>query len=201
MLTLMLVTALGACSAPSDGRLVGFWEGNPGRSGFGSTLEFRSDGMAVTATTVMVDRSYRVEGNRLIETYEAGNTTESSFRLDKGELILSNPNNNNPESPRTRFGPAAGKGDSIVGVWRFRHYTGATAYERYTSDGRVLLRIPLSGYAGCFSVDGDRFSVTQPKNLSRQFTVTTSELKVHDNGRTYVYRRVPGMPWYPRDEK
>jgi len=87
-----------------------------------------------------------------------------------------------------------------VGAWRYRHYTGATAYERYTDDGRVLFRLPMTAHVGCYLVSRGQLSMTEPKLVNVRFEIRHNELiMVQEGSKEFVYSRVTAGPWYPRD--
>ena len=48
-------------------------------------------------------------------------------------------------STRRRVSPATQGVHPIVGVWTYEHYTKSTAYERFSADGKMDLRIPMPG--------------------------------------------------------
>ena len=53
---------------------------------------------------------------------------------------------------KERVGQAQEGVPPIVGVWRYQHPAGGVAFERYTADGRVSIRIPLALESGRFTL-------------------------------------------------
>jgi hypothetical protein len=91
---------------------------------------------------------------------------------------------------------------SIVGIWRYRHYTGAIAYERYAPNGLFQFRLPMTSSSGCYKIEGDHLI------LIKNNETTTTRFRVHDgklelenkNKAPYVYRLETYGPWYQRDK-
>jgi hypothetical protein len=193
-----------SCAPPSTADLAGFWESRDiSKGGIGHTLEFRPDGSLVEAIVVLVDLFYRTEGDQFILGETAGSDAKplvaATIRIEGDTLRLTAPDGSVLE--KERLGNAEPGRPPIQGVWRYRHPTGALAYERYTEDGRVFLRIPMSGSTGCYQVQGDRLGMSRPhrKDLSLPFKTEAGELVVKSSGKTTAYRRVAAGPWYDRE--
>lgn len=193
-----------ACSPPSSTDLVGLWESSEtSQGGIGHTLEFRADGSFVEATAVLVNFSYRIDGDRLIlreaSADDAKEIDSLALRIEGDTWIQTSPDGTRLE--KKRLGAAAPGRPPIEGVWRYRHPTGAMAFERYAEDGRASLRLPMTGSTGCFQVKGDRLGLSRPprKDLSLQFELRDGELVVTSSGKVTAYRREPAGPWYDRE--
>ena len=82
-----------ATPVPGAIDLVGLWESEETSSGgIGHALEFRADGTFVQATTVIVDTSYRLIGDRLVVGPDASGASPDgskspSFRVEGGVLM------------------------------------------------------------------------------------------------------------------
>src|SRR4051812_13001858 len=153
-----------SCPEPAALELAGFWESrNTSKGGIGHTLELRKDGTFVEATTVIVDSTYHVSGDRLLLDAMSEDQTIArdgvEFRVEGDLLIAKAPDG--PEVRKQRVGKAEPGSPPIVGIWRFRHDTGAIAYEKYGADGRVSLRLPLASSTGCYKVQGDRLAMSK----------------------------------------
>jgi hypothetical protein len=160
-------------------------------------MEFRQDGTAVLSTTVILNLFYRASEDRLSvsDTPESDKPETTTFRLDRDQLRM--PPANGAEVTKTRM--KGSKGHSIVGDWEYRHYTGSTAYERYTEDGRLLFRLPMDGHVTCFA-DGQGMLSFEDSSISAlAFTLSGDELRIDQADKSsVVYQRVAGGPWYPR---
>jgi len=142
-------------------------------------------------------------GDRLILREAAGDEAKTldtlTLRIDGDTLTQTSQDGTTLE--KKRLGTAEPGRPPIEGVWRFRHPTGATAFERYTGDGRVFLRIPMTGSTGCYQTKGDRLKLDRPprRHLSLPFESGGGELVVTSPGKVTTYRREPAGPWYDRE--
>ena len=78
--------------------------------------------------------------------------TATRFRAEATTLVRYAPNRSETFTA-TRIGSPDAGGSPIVGSWRYRHPTGAIAFEHYTPDGRVAFRLPMKATVGCYDVD------------------------------------------------
>jgi hypothetical protein len=190
----ILASSLG-CSPSGARDLLGFWESeDTTRGGIGHTLEFKGDGSVLAAAAVLVNMAYRVSGNRLVVDQAAPGDT---IRIEGDRLWQTSQDGSVVEKRRVKCTPSAGQ--SLVGVWTFRHYTGAVAYERYTEDGQLQFRLALSSHPGCYSASSGQLTMTWPKASTEPYVVEGDRLTLKvDDKEHLVYRRVPGGAWYPR---
>jgi hypothetical protein len=194
-----------ACPEPAALDLAGFWESRTtSKGGIGHTFEFRKDGTFVEATTVIVDSTYHVSGDRLFLDMLSENKTSEpvgiEFRVEGDLMIAKTPNGSTLE--KVRIGKAEPGSPPIVGAWRFRHETGAIAYERYGADGRMSLRLPLASSTGCYKIQGDRLAIKKPrrKEVTLPFDLGAGELVLRGPGeRPAAYGFVTEGPWYDRE--
>ena len=194
-----------ACPEPAALDLAGFWESrNTSKGGIGHTLEFRKDGTFVEATTVIVDSIYHVSGDRLfLDALSEGKTAAPEgleFRVE-GDLLIQK-GLNGSTIKKERVGKAEPGSPPIVGVWRFRHDTGAIAYEKYGADGRMSLRLPLASSTGCYKVQGDHLAISKRgrKDATLSFDLGAGELVLRGPGeRPTAYGFVTEGPWYDRE--
>jgi hypothetical protein len=154
VVVIALVAAVLGCVTPPDTAVVGFWESeNVSLGGIGQSLELKASGELISSTTVMVDAAYRTADGKLFIAGESG----APFKVTKDVLVQTD--DMGDEIRKERVGSqAAGKGP-LVGVWRYRHYTGAVTFERYTEDGRFLFRLPMTSQHGCYRVTSDALSL------------------------------------------
>ena len=183
--------------------VVGFWEPEAtSRGGIGQTIELKPDGSILMATAVIVGSAYRVDGGRLFVAEDskalAAATSGVPFTVTGNLLVQTDPTGG--EVRKDRLPPGLGTNPSLVGSWRYRHYTGAIAFERYTDDGRLLFRLPMTSNAGCYRTDGASISIVTPGvDRSMQYVVGGDRLTLRTtDGKSSTYRHAE--PWYPRDQ-
>lgn len=155
---LEILLAAQHCVAPRAPQLMGLWEFRPPatRDGMEHAIELRPDGTFREALTVMLDDRYRVSKDGLAvvwdETKDLTSAKATFFGVTSRTLRRARVGNEK-DVRMTRMSPPGDRETPIVGEWRYRHYTGGTAFEKYTVDGRVLFRLPLPGSSqGCFTV-------------------------------------------------
>jgi hypothetical protein len=194
VVVIALVASVLGCVAPSDSAVVGFWEPeSTSRGGIGQTIELKASGELLSSTTAMVDQVYRTADGKL---FIAG--SGAPFKVTKNVLVQTDEKGDEIRKERVG-GQAAGK-DPLVGAWRYRHYTGAVAFERYTEDGRLLFRLPMTSQQGCYRATGGALNLdVDGRTNTAQYTVAGTRLTLRSaDGKTYAYRRAE--PWYPREQ-
>ncbi len=208
-LSFLLVSAVLMCSAPASKDLSGLWETEQvSKGGIGHTIEFKPDGSYVEAFAVIVDFYYRIENGRLIagekEFSTNTNVKDAPEIVFNGDTLLLKGKDSDCATIRMeRLGKKTSEKPSIIGAWRYRHYTGGIAYERYTPDGRVNFRLPMSSSTGCYSIDGKQLTLIKNNNEkgSMPFKVQGGHLElVNKNKPATRYRREQAGAWYPRDK-
>jgi len=179
---------------------VGFWESKKtSRGGIGNALEFRADGTVVEATTVLVEMAYRLIGDRLVTAMEppdadADTSKAPTIHFEGDSLVMVGPDGSTVRKDRV-----SGKGASILGDWRYCHYAGAVAYERYAEDGRLLFRLPMRSTAGSYAVTGGELTIRMPEKPDATWTVEVrgDELLLSTGGGPATeYRREKTGAWY-----
>ena len=206
MLSALMLSAALICPRPNSPALTGLWESSStSRGGIGHTIEFRSDGTFVEAVTVIVDMRYRLRGNRLFVDAQS-DRSESDDRDPtivkfKGDTLVATSSDGSVVEKK-RVGPATKSKSALVGAWRYRHYTGAIAFERYTPEGQLLFRLPMASSVGCFVTRGTEITLAQPdqpENLFK-YEVSGPKLVLTDSaGKAAKYRKDPNGPWYDRE--
>ncbi len=98
---------------------------------------------------------------------------------------------------QVRIRPGA---SGLVGVWRFTHMTGVPAYEEYTNDGSVRLRVPMQVMKGTYSVTGNkiRFQILTPRrqNSEAEFVIRGDTLAIGVGPDKQLYLRArPLIPY------
>ena len=87
----------------------------------------------------------------------------------------------------------------ILGSWRYCHYTGAIAYERYTSAGSLLFRLPMRPVKGRYALAGNSLTLSRPEHSDTRLTVEArgEDLTVSkSDGQKMEYRRSEFGAWY-----
>src|SRR5262249_20052136 len=190
------------CVSPGDTSLIGFWESEAtSQGGIGHTLELKADGKLVTSFTVMVDGVYRATAGSLFIAENAKALAEATegtrFTITQNLFVLTDSDGQDIRKERLGVQPRANT--PLVGDWRYRHDTGAIAYERYTDDGRLLFRLPMGSRQGCYRAASGSFTMnTLQVNSTMQYTLASGRLTLREGaGKSSAYRRAE--PWYPRD--
>jgi hypothetical protein len=198
LLTAILFTIPAAhaqtCPQPGAQDLVGLWESREtSKGGIGHAVEFQADGTYVEAPTVIVELPYQVSGDRLI----LKGAPETRFEIQGDTLTQTRPDGSRIR--KERLGKAVEGSPAIVGVWRYRHDTGVTAFERYTPDGRLLLRLPMTSSTGCYRIQGDSLSFNKSggKETALSIEMKPGELVLKERGKPgTAYSRAADGPWY-----
>lgn len=198
LLTAILFTIPAAqaqtCPQPATQDLVGLWESREtSKGGIGHAVEFRPDGTYVEAPTVIVELPYQVSGDRLI----LKEVPETRFEIQGDTLTQTGPDGSRIQ--KERLGKAVEGSPAIVGVWRYRHDTGVTAFERYTPDGRLLLRLPMTSTTGCYRIQGGSLSLNESggKKTTIPIEMKPGELVFKEPGKPgTAYGRAADGPWY-----
>jgi hypothetical protein len=198
LIALALASTL-TCQTSLNKELVGLWESTSiSKGGIGNNIEFRIDGSYIAAVTVLVDLRYEVKNGRLYTgkntgepvSYEAG----TEIKVENNALVLIG--HNGEKEVRKRISP--GKADSVVGKYKYRHYTGAIAYEQFTADGVMQFRLPMQSTRGCYLVTGNAVKVIPPDQEAKtlQYKLSTGRLVLVDQKNPSTYKRVKDGAWY-----
>src|SRR4051812_7222099 len=141
-----------ATPVSTPGSLLGTWEA-VARSdgGLGSTLSFGPDNSLTFSVGALVDMKYRRAGDTLFVTDQTGATKPSQIKIVADTLVDTKPKG---VVKKTRVAAAA-RGDSLLGVWTYPHYTGVAASEEYTADGQLHLRVPVRTLKGNYVTAGE----------------------------------------------
>ncbi len=194
------------CTRSASQDLLGLWESEEtSMGGIGHTLEFRPDGSYVEATTVIVDMPYSYHQGIL----SIGDTQKeaaddappgSTVTFQGDELIQQLPDGTILR--RKRLTPVQQGEKPIVGAWRYRHYTGAIAFEQYTPDQVMHLRLPMRSSSSTYMLDGNMLTLIHDGGEKSvvHYKVASGRLNIeaNDNKSTW-YRKSASGPWYPRD--
>ena len=202
MLILVLLASAMGCIPPSNTSLIGFWESETtSQGGIGHSLEMKENGELVTSFIVMVDGVYRTTAGSLFFAENAkvlAETTEGApFTITQNLLVQRD--SDGQEIRKERLGVQPRASTPLVGDWRYRHYSGAIAYERYTDDGRLLFRLPMGSWRGGYRAAGGSLNMHTPKvNSTMPYALASGRTTLRgETDKSSAYRRAE--PWYPRD--
>ena len=205
LIVLLVIGSSPASQASEETSLIGLWDSAATSSGgIGQTLEFRADGTFVEATTVIVDGYYRLIDDRIIVGEQppgpdAETASAPRIKINGDLLVETDPDGSIVR--KERIGPKVAGVTGIVGAWRYRHYTKAIAFERYTNDGRMLFRLPMISAVGHYSLDGNELLLAWPSKPEMRMAIEIrgDALRLSRDGRTTDYRRDKAGPWYERE--
>lgn len=206
LIPLLVLAVLLDSQASQVTSIVGLWDSaTTSNGGIGQTLEFRADGTFVGAMTVIVDGYYRLIGDRLIVGEQPpGPDAETAIApritFDGDVLVESGPDDGSIVR-KERIGPKEAGVPGIIGAWRYRHYTKAIAFERYTKDGRMFFRLPMTSAVGHYSLNGNELVLAWPSKPEVKMVIENrgDALSLSQDGRTTDYRRDTAGPWYERE--
>jgi hypothetical protein len=196
LVAVLLAAAAAPAASPS---IVGRWE--PVRraaSGVGTALEFRPDGALLETSIAMIEKTYRFDGRRLVVSSvdpRTGKVADSSADVEIHGDTMTVEERGGPPRRLTRVAAPRGARSPIVGVWAYRHESGAQALETFTPGGVFRLRIPIRTTKGAYSVSGDTVTMRlegEPERKAR-FELRGGRLRLTDAGGARDY--VPAVRW------
>ena len=177
--------------------LIGRWESVVrSTGGIGQVIEFRPDGTMTQWTAVLVELTYQVHGPLLLTLYRhprsgATETQAAGIRFEGDVMIQKDPQAGG-ETRLTRKRAGGPQDAPIVGVWSTPHETGQTAFLLYTSDGRVVFRLPIRADRGRWSASGDQLTLASgpSSSVTVRYAVQGDRLVLIDSlGKQIVYTR------------
>ena len=97
------------------------------------------------------------------------------------------------------MGPGT-QADSIVGKWRYIHYTGVPGFNEYSADGRMRLRVPIRVVKGSYSIRGNtltmRTSLAPNEDRKAPLTLRGDTLTINMDGHLETFLRAkPLIPY------
>ena len=202
----ILLAAIISCTAPINSDLVGLWESEQvSKGGIGHTLEFKSDGSYVEAATVIVDMRYRFDNGKLA-VFEPQSSPDM-IKDSASEVIFEGNGHvlkgaDGPTVRKERLGNTPSNGSlPIVGAWRYRHYTGGIAFERYSPDGGMQFRLPMTSSTGCYTIEKDHIKIVQNnRKATIPFKLNGGQLALENTSKpSSCYRKEQAGAWYPRE--
>ena len=158
-LVAMTLSSVQDLPAQDTSALYGRWESaSTSRGGIGQTLEFTAGGDLIAITGVLINGKYHTDGSRLIRRVpDDTNDLVVQFRVHGDTLLQWVPAAADTQRMyRTALSTSRA---GITGQWSYTHYTGATAFEHYTTDGRWRFRLPSRSDTSSYEVRGDSIFV------------------------------------------
>lgn len=195
---LLLVTMQG-CQPQANKNLLGLWESTTtSRGGIGNNFIFKKDGSYSTSIAVIIDTKYDIQNGKLYVAKKKDRpiSYNNGKEIEIGRNGFKFINHSGQKEVRTKSAP--GKEKTIVGYYKYKHYTGGTAHEQYTKDGQFKFRLPLETMAGCYFLKKNSISLgrsgKKPSKLT--YRVLHGELQFTDSKKTLSYKRSPEGAWY-----
>jgi hypothetical protein len=192
-----LAVTLAATSPENTFKLPGLWESaETSLGGIGQAIEFRKDGTFTESTVVLVDIPYRLDGKRLVLGKENEKGGAFTFAFEGTTLVETGPDGTvvrKERLPGQEAGPSP-----IVGAWRYCHYTGVIAWERYTEAGSMQLRLPMRFVTGRYSLQGNALTLSFPNGADVAISLEArgDNLAMTRSRGTTEYRRAGDRAWY-----
>lgn len=173
--------------------LVGTWDAiQRSYGGIGSTVVFAGDSLFALVLGAMVEASYKVKGEEFtIFGHEHGREFSETQKLTYvGDTAILSVKKCQMKLIPFESGTGAG---SLVGKWRMIHLTGVPAYEEFSADGSLRLRVPIQVQKGTYSVIGDSiaFHTLTPssEDWGARFSLAGDTLTVSNNLGQHRYLR------------
>jgi hypothetical protein len=208
---IVFMSLAGRAAEPSVS-LVGLWLGEERtEGGLGAWIEFRRDATVQFSFGALVDFTYRVDGTSLWFA-EAGRpeVRRGDIRVNGNTAVLRQPppadappteslsaedramrDRLSQPIRMTRMGSATPGAPPLVGTWTYTHYTGQTAYETFTADGKMFLRVPMQTVEGTYTATGEQIVVLLPTGNQRLSRNGDRLVLQSSDGKSSVLRRAP----------
>jgi hypothetical protein len=159
------------------------------KGGLGAQWVLSNDGKATYTFGALVDFRYEVKGNQITMTLlDSGQVATKEVLVDEfkieGDTLTINPNDPNKKQAMKRVGRQYPGTNPIVGEWTYKHYTGGSAYMRYSRAGVVELSVPFQSLSGKYHVSkGDiTFELQGQKPINNKFHQENMFLTITDSG-------------------
>lgn len=197
--------------------LIGLWESTFREEGRGHAmyLELGADGTAKLSIAMMLDFEYTFDGERVRavdKTLRVGESFDVETSIADGVMTQGGPSSGgNPALGAIRKTKIQGTGegdDGIVGVWRLDEGL-EPVFERYTADGRILVRIPQAaaplGRFTSFEVREGEIALLgedQQPTRSLRYVLEGDTLSLTGTqGEDMTFVRSEFAPWYAIPEE
>ena len=213
ILTALIVVGPNFRGVQQEAVVTGLWLAESrSRGGLGGWFEFRADGTVRAGLGALVESTYRLQGTSLSLTPkgQTDGLPPMQMRIDGDTAVRQQPppaaappRDTLPPDQRamldrlsqpltmTRVGKPMAGAPLIVGTWRYTHPTGATAYERFTSGGEMVLLVEMQASEGTYAVRPDRVDVAFPTSSQTFKRMGETLVTTNTEGQAITFRRAP----------
>jgi hypothetical protein len=168
-----LLTIRTAYAQTSSRNIVGQWRADtPLPNGVVQTFSFDADGTFDLSQALAVDGTYRVDGDKLIETVTlpstgTTHTDTARFAIAGDSLVVSEHESaQGSASPRVlRRSGATSPTTSIVGDWSIPVSTGAVAHYVFEVDGTMRVRANVGDERGKYVISADTLHLSNEQTF------------------------------------
>ncbi|HEX6200455.1 MAG TPA: hypothetical protein VF150_09340 [Thermoanaerobaculia bacterium] len=195
----LAVLFIGACA--EGPALVGFWESvETSMGGIGTALDFQPGGRLRQTVVVLLEGEYRLEDDRVVLDEDFGEEGLGTWTLSApGTMEMSSTDGfaEGKAMRKKRFRDPSNGRSPIVGDWAPDPPAQLAFFERYTEDGRILMRLPMTTSVGSYRLEGSHLRV-EVEDRAEQWVwrLDGDELSIGRVDGELRFRRVPGGPWY-----
>ena len=199
LFTLVMISPSTASLSAQEVSIVGKWESvTRSRGGIGSTLDFHSDGTVSLTPGAMLDLDYRLDGTRLVMSFTdpgSGEVSENTVDVHiSGNSMMQSDPESGQEIRLVRAQAARTDTLQIVGTWSFTHQTGGIAFQIFTADGNMHLRVPARTDRGTYVISADSLTIIIEGQDPRQvrYAIDGTKLTLYSTDESpQHYNRVP----------
>ncbi len=167
--TIALFAALSLGAQASHPAIVGSWRADaPLPNGVVQTFRFDLDGRFDLTMALAVDGSYRIDGNRLIETVSLASvgvthTDTATFSI-RGDSLMISESAGAPARVLHRSGTPANS-PSVVGDWTIQVGTAMAAHYVFAADGTMHVRAKVGDEQGKYTVNADTLHLSNDQTF------------------------------------
>ena len=184
-------------AAPTP-NLAGTWDAvTRSQGGIGTTVLLSPDSTFSLVLGAMVDMTYKIDGRNFTifpDTNSKAVETQTLTFTD-GHAVLSAYGCSRKLTRLDSLSTDSG----LVGRWKSMHMTGVPAYEEYTADGQVRMRVPIRVQNGTFRIVGNSIvfhALATQSEDSVPFNLQGDTLTLSSGGAPHRYLRArPLIPF------
>lgn len=172
----------------SENPIIGEWFPlDTSRGGLGNGITFFEDGKVITKYGAYVHFKYKLDGNKLINTFPDTPDTVQEVEIREPKLIISS---NGKKQELTRV--AGDSNNSIIGKWTGEHYTGGKQIIDFTTSGNEYLSVPMTSEEGTYKISGNTIEFSRNINTSWQWSIDSDKfiMTSSDGKQTVEYVRI-----------
>ena len=177
---LLLIFAINLLPAPaySQDEIIGIWSAsNRTKGGLGSQWTFFRNGNVSLTFGALVDFKYEIQNNYILMHMSKDKIVKEEFTISGDTLTIKSEEYKEPKVMK-RAGIPADTKQPLIGNWTYPHYTGQTAFMRYTSHGLAQLSVPFIVESGTYSSEGNRIVIRLHNKEPRTYLFTRNNMKL-----------------------